>query len=321
MDTALKAVADFMDGKPNKSQIQELESPDALLWLIWAFQQYAIKTSIAEANRRYGDWIIRIVNFIREGMHPNLALNDNGLLFTNGYDKPASWMNATCFGRPVLPRTGYLVEINALWYNALKFDAEISNERNDSYDADIINYQAEFAKQSFVQMFWNGTYLYDYIIGTERNQEVRPNMIFAVSLPYSPLDRAKQKSVVDIVTRELLTPRGLRTLSPKSGQYKPICAGNEVDRSYTYQSGTVWPWLIGAFSEAYLKIHKHSGVFFMQRMIIGFESEMGQGCIGTLNEFYDGNPPYTPRGAMSFAMSVAETTRTLGILKQFDNED
>lgn len=319
MDTALNAVDNFFDGKNNTSQITELEAPDALLWLIWALQQYAKKTSVAETNRRYGDWIIRIINYIRNNEHPNLTMNSNGLLFTNGNDKPASWMNGTAWGKPVLPRSGYLVEINALWYNALKFDAEISTERNDTYDVDILNYQAELAKNSFVTTFWNAEnkYLYDYVVGNEKNNEVRPNMIFAVSLPYSPLDKTQQKAVVDICTRELLTPRGLRSLSPKSGQYRPICTGNEIERSYNYHNGTAWPWLIGAFTEAYLKIHKHSGVFFIQRMIIGFESEMGQGCIGTLNEFYDGNPPYTPRGAMSFATSVAETLRALSILKQF----
>ncbi len=318
MDSALPAVNDFLDAFTNKSQIEELEAPDALLWFIWAVQQYAKKYTLQDAAQLYGDVVFKIINTIRENNHPTLTAHENGLLWVNGYDKPASWMNGTAWGRPVLPRSGYLVEINALWFNALKFTSDIAKLRGDNYLVDILNYQAEFAKNSFSQTFWNGNYLYDFVADNERNLEVRPNMIFAVSLDYSPLDRRQQKKVLDIVTRELLTPRGLRTLSPKSGQYKPIYAGNEVERAYNYHSGTVWPWLIGAFTEAYLKLYARSGVFFMERILSGFEVEMGQSCIGTLNELYDGNPPYTPRGAMSFAMSVAETLRAMSIVKEYN---
>lgn len=318
MESALPAVKAFLKGKENTSQISEIEDPDALLWMIWAIQKYADRYDIKKAAKKYGDIVMNVVNFIRENRHPFITWHENGLLWVSGYDKPASWMNGTAWGRPTLPRNGYLVEINALWYNVLRFASEIAASQSDNYMVDLLNYQAEFAKTSFNNTFWNGNYLYDYVSDNDRNLEVRPNMIFAVSLTHSPLDRKQQKKVVDIVTRELLTPRGLRTLSPKSGQYKPIYVGNEIERSYNYHNGTVWPWLIGAFTEAYLKLNARSGLFFLERILAGFETEMGQACIGTLNELYDGNPPYTPRGAMSFAMSVAETLRAMSVLKAFE---
>lgn len=318
MDTAIEAISEFMQTKKTTKKITEIEAPDVLLWWIWCIQQYALKTSIKETNSRYGDKIMEVIKFIQKGKHPNLELHENGLLYSNGYEQPISWMNGVVWGRPSTPRTGYLVEINALWYNALKFAVEIATERQSSYDVDLLTYQAEFAKETFLRTFWNGDYLYDYVSGMGRNHEVRPNMIFAVSLPYSTLDKMQQKKVVDIVTRELLTPRGLRSLSPKSGLYHSSFEGNEIDRNTNYHKGTAWPWLMGAFTEAYLRVYKQSGLSFLERNISGFEAEMNNACIGTINELFDGNPPYKERGAMSFAMSIGEVLRALTLIKNYD---
>lgn len=317
METALAAISDFIDGKPNVSKIHELDAPDVLFWAIWSIQQYAKKTSVKQAADKYGNMVLQIITFIRNQKHPKIELHENGLLFVNGTNEPASWMNGTVWGRPVTPRTGYLVELNALWYNALEFAIELIKLQGNSYEEDLLTYQAENAKQSFVKTFWSGKYLYDYVINNDRNPEVRPNMLFAVSLPYSPLEKAQQKSVLDIVTRELSTPRGVRSLSPKSGLYQSEYSGNEVERNNNYHNGTVWPWLFGAYAEAYLKLHKVSGLAFLERNLIGFESEMGENCIGTLNELFDGNPPFKARGAMSFAMSVGEILRTMTMLREY----
>jgi len=320
MNTSIKALNDFMDGKENNSQIHEIEKPDVLLWFIWTIQQYAAEFSLEQAAQKYGKMSIKIIAYIRKQSHPNLFLHDNGLLHTNGHDAPATWMNGEAWGKPTNPRSGYIVEINALWYNALKFVSTIARASKDDYAADVMDYQAEIAKQSFVHTFWNGTYLYDCVEGNFKDQEVRPNMIFAVSLPYSPLEKSQQKSIVDITTKELLTSKGLRSLSPKSGYYRPEYKGNEIERSYAYHNGTVWPWLTGAFAEAYLKIHKTSGLSFLERMTIGFESEMSELCIGTLNELFDGNPPFKGHGAISFAMNVAGILRTLRLLKSYEEK-
>jgi len=315
MATALVDVNNFMKGAPLEKQLFELEAPDVLLWFIRAVQHYAKATSIGQAFSLYGKTVLQIITFIRKQNHPNLFLHENGLLYTNGIEKPATWMNSVENGHPITPRTGYIVEINALWYNALKFGAELATSQQDEYAADLLDYQSEMTRQSITHVFWNGTYLHDFVDGEYKDWEVRPNMIFAVSLPFSPLEKAQQKSIVDITTRELLTPKGLRTLSPKCPFYRPNYVGGQLDRDRNYHNGPVWPWLTGAFAEAYLRIYKRSGYSFIERMLIGFESEMSELCLGTLSELHDGNPPFTGHGAMSFAMSVAEILRTLKMMQ------
>ncbi len=319
MQVGVVAVRDFIQGKPKSTGLKEVSSPDVLLWFIWAIQQYAFTTSIDTAAKKYGDVLKEIIEFIRKQKHVNLFLHSNGLLFTDGKQKPATWMNAVENGYPITPRTGYVVEINALWYNALLFVAEVSKCLGDEAFADILTYQAKIAGQSFVETFWNGIYLFDYVDGQYQDHEVRPNMIFAVSLPYSPLDKKQQKSVLDIVTRELLTPKGLRSLSPKSPFYRPEYIGGQLERDRNYHNGPIWAWTSGAFAEAYLKIHGRSGISFLERMMAGFESELSQLCIGTLSELYDGNPPFKGHGAMSYAMTVAEILRVLKLLKRLEN--
>lgn len=316
MERGTQAVHDFIDGKPKSTKLKEVSTPDVLLWYIWAVQQYAQFTSLQQTAERYGNVLVKIIAFIRAQKHVNLFLHDNGLLFTDGTKKPATWMNAMENGYPITPRTGYVVEINALWYNALKFVSEIQKQMGNENQGEMLNYQAEQTRQSFVNAFWNGIYLFDYVDGYYQNREVRPNMIFAVSLPYSPLDKKQQKSVLDIVTRELLTPKGLRSLSPKSPFYRPEYIGGQLERDRNYHNGPIWAWTVGAFAEAYLRIYNLSGVSFLERMLAGFESELSELSIGTLSEIYDGNPPFKGHGAMSYAMTVAETIRTLKLLEE-----
>ena len=319
MEVGVVAVRDFIQGKPKSTKIKEVSSPDVLLWFVWAIQQYAFSTSIDKAAQKYGEVLKEIIEFIRTQKHVNLFLHINGLVYTDGRQKPATWMNAVENGYPITPRTGYVVEINALWYNALKFVSEVSVVMKNQNYADILNYQAEITRQSFVETFWNGIYLYDFVDGQYQDREVRPNMIFAVSLPYSPLEKTQQKSVLDIVTRELLTPKGLRSLSPKSPFYRPEYIGGQLERDRNYHNGPIWAWTSGAFAEAYLKIRGRSGVSFLERMMAGFESELRELCIGTLSELYDGNPPFKGHGAMSYAMTVAEILRVLKMLNSFEN--
>ena len=186
--------------------------------------------------------------------------------------------------------------------------------------ADLLNYQAEIARDSFVNTFWNGTYLYDYVVDDYKDIEVRPNMLLAVGLPFSPLDRQQQKSVLDITTKELLTPKGLRTLSPKSGSYRPEYIGGQQERAWNYHNGPVWPFTFATFAYAYLRIYKQSGKSFLELMLNGLEAEMTELCVGTIPELFDGNPPYKGHGGMSFAMSVAAVLRVLYMLKNHENE-
>ena len=319
VNTAIAELKSFMTGDYSSIKLQNIDDPDVLLWFIWAIQQYAKKQSLKEAAVRFGPFIHEIISYIRKQNHPRLILHSNGLLFVDGKEKPATWMNAVEDDKPITPRTGYVVEINALWYNALKFAASLSRESGNEHSADLLDYQAEIAREAFVQTFWNGSYLYDFVDGTYNDPEVRPNMIFAASLPYSPLDRKQQKAVVDICTKELLTPKGLRSLSPKSGSYRPNYVGGMLERNRNYHNGPVWPFTFGAYSEAYLNIYKESGKSFIERMLTGIETEMSELCIGTLPELFDGNPPFKGHGGMSFAMSVAGVLRVLDDLRNYKN--
>jgi len=320
MDTSINEIKLFMDGKKEGIKLQAIDDPDVLLWFIWVIQQYAKATTTKQAADRFTELASTIINFIRKQNHPNLFLHNNGLLYVNGTEKPATWMNAIENGKPITPRTGYVVEINALWYNALKFTSEITRETGNEHAADLLDYQAEIAREAFISTFWNGTYLYDYVDGSYSDWEVRPNMIIALALPYSPLDKQQQKSVLDITTKELLTPKGLRSLSPKSGFYRPSYVGGQLERDRNYHNGPVWPCTFGAFATAYLRIYKQSGKSFIERMLIGLEAEMTELCVGTIPELFDGNPPFKGHGGMSFAMSVAEILRVLDILKKYENE-
>lgn len=319
MNTASVAIRNYIADKPLDCKIYEMDHPDVLLWAVWALQQYAKSTSKEQCREKYGELLEEIVEFIRKEKHDNLFLHENGLLYTNGKDKAVTWMNSTVNDRPVTPRSGYIVEINALWYNALRFVGDMSREAGNDFLADSLDGLAEIAGKSFVETFRNEYgYLLDYVDGTMMDWSVRPNMIFTVAFDYSPLDKVQKKQVLDIVTKELLTPKGLRTLSPKSGGYNPNYVGPQIQRDYAYHQGTVWPWLLGFYLEAYLRIYKMSGISFVERQLIGLEAEMTSHCIGSLPELFDGNPPFKGRGAVSFAMNVAEVLRILKLLTKYN---
>ena len=318
MKTAERDLRAFMADKPQSGKIYEMEQPDVPLWAVWAMQQYAKEVGRDKCYEMYGKLLQDIVRFILDDKHPNLRLDDNGLLYSNGRDKAVTWMNSTANGKPVVPRSGYIVEFNALWYNALKFCALMASENGDVQGAATIETLATQVKDSFVETFVNEYgYLLDYVDGTMMDWSVRPNMIFAVALDYSPLNQQQMKSVVDICTRELLTPKGLRSLSPKSGGYNPIYVGPQTQRDYAYHQGTAWPWLGGFYMEACLKLYKRSRLSFVERQMVGYEDEMDYHAIGTISELFDGNPPFHGRGAMSFAMNVAEILRTLKLMEKY----
>ena len=318
MKTAEKGLREFMEEKPLSVKIYEIEQPDVPLWAIWAIQQYVKDAGKDEGYKLYGKLVEDIVDYIIKGGHPNLRLDENGLVYSDGHDKAVTWMNSTANGRPVVPRSGYIVEFNALWYNALKFCAAMMADEGNQAKAEALEKRAALAKESFVETFVNEYgYLLDYVDGTNMDWSVRPNMIFAVALDYSPLSQQQMKSVVDICTRELLTPKGLRSLSPKSGGYNPMYVGPQTQRDYAYHQGTAWPWLGGFYMEACLKLYKRSRLSFIERQMVGYEDEIDYHAIGTISELFDGNPPFHGRGAMAFAMNVAEILRTLKLLEKY----
>jgi predicted glycogen debranching enzyme len=318
MKTAEKGLREFMEDKPLSVKIYEIEQPDVPLWAVWAIQQYTKDAGKEQGYKMYGKLVRDIVEYIIEGGNSIMRLDDNGLLYANGRDKAITWMNSTANGRPVVPRSGYIVEFNALWYNALKFCAALEQEFGNKKLAEKLEKRAELCKQSFVDTFLNEYgYLLDYVDGNMMDWSVRPNMIFPVAFDYSPLSQEQKKSVLDVCTRELLTPKGLRSLSPKSGGYNPMYVGPQTQRDYAYHQGTAWPWLGGFYMEACLKMYKRTRLSFVERQMVGYEDEINYHALGTISELFDGNPPFHGRGAMAFAMNVAEILRTLKLLEKY----
>jgi predicted glycogen debranching enzyme len=319
MDTAAPALRRFMEDGSLDKVIQEIDLPDVLLWAIWALQQYAKATSPGQCYERYGELITDIIQYIQDNKHPNLIPDSNGLLRSDGKDHPVTWMNSTSEGKPIVPRSGYIVEFNALWYNALKFAGEFAVLHKEEEKAALLEQAAAKTAASFVETFVNGYgYLYDYVEGNYIDWSVRPNMLFAIALDYSPLSRSQRRTILNIVTKELLTPKGIRSLSPKSESYRPYYIGPQQERDLAYHQGTVWPWLLGFYLEAYLKLYQYSGVSFVERMLIGLDEEMNTHCISSLSELFDGNPPFQSRGAISFAMNVSAILRVLKLLENYE---
>lgn len=315
MQTAIPALQTFMrDGMPD-TVIREINEPDVLLWVVWCIQQYKAKVGLKEAKELYGDLVKEIIEYIIDQKHPNLKVTDNGLLYTDGRDKPVTWMNSVLNGKPVVPRTGYIVEFNALWYNALCFYKELNEE---SWLEKIENLISSL-NLSFPAVFVNKfNYLFDYVDGPNQDWSVRPNMVIALACAYSPLTRSQKRAVLDVATKELLTPKGLRSLSPKSGGYRPNYTGPQYERDLAYHQGAVWPWMLGVYLTAYLNLFGASGVSFAERMLISMEEEMSLHCIGTISEVFDGNPPFAGRGAISFLMSVASILDVMDKIKAYD---
>ena len=321
MDTAKEAFTRWMEtGEPDK-HLQGIDLPDVPLWAAWAIQRYSHDTDVPTARERYGELVAQLIDFIIDGKHPNLQVDDNGLVRTDGTRQPMSWMDsARPDSTPLIPRTGYLVEFNALWYNALMFLLQMYAD-DKQMQSRVERWQkiSDAYAESFAPTFLNDYgYLYDYVNGSYTDLSVRPNMVIAVGVDHTPLDRRQRKRILDFITRELLTPKGLRTLSPNSYGYNPWYVGNPEQREKAYYSGSARPWLMGFYCHAYVKVFGIGGLSFVNRMMIGFEDEMSQGAIGTLSELYDGNPPFIGRGAVSFAANVGEILRVLRLLKNLD---
>ena len=324
METAAKAIRSYINKEPLPVAIYEMEQPDTLLWAIWCIQQYGKYVSRQKCNELYGDLLREMIKFIRDGKHSNLFLHDNGLLYSNGRDRAVTWMNAQSNGRPITPRSGYIVEFNALWYNALKFYEQIlsenGGEENKALAAQFAA-EAEKTARSFKEVFLNEYgYLLDYVDGQMMDWSVRPNQLFAIALDFSPLDMKERKGVLDICTKELVTPKGIRSLSPKSGGHNPMYIGRQEQRDFAYHQGTAWPWLTGFYLEAYLRVYRMSGVNYIERQLIGFEEELFYHCVGTIPELFDGNPRFSGRGAISFAMNVSGILRAIRLLEKYNNE-
>jgi predicted glycogen debranching enzyme len=323
LDTMSKELRKGLFPNNGLGETADLNSVDAPLWYIWAVQKYVYKIgSFSGIWNTYGKKIREILSAYKNGTHYGIKMHDNGLIYAGIKGKALTWMDAIVNGKPVTPRIGYDVEINALWYNALKFALETAKKARDKKFVEEWEVVPILTKKSFIDVFWNEQkgYLADYADENTINWDVRPNQVIAASLPYSMLSPEQAQSILKIIENELLTPRGLRSLSPKNMAYKGIYEGNQEQRDAAYHQGTVWPWLVGHFVEAYLKIHEKSGIRLAEKIYNNFEHCMFTAGLGTISEIYDGNPPYNPRGAISQAWSVAEVIRIKSLIDDYKNE-
>jgi len=297
------------------------QSVDAPLWFFWALQQYSVITGKSvDIWKNYGKKMKKVLEGYRDGTDYDIKMQDNGLLRAGQPGIALTWMDAVAYGKPVTPRTGLAVEVNALWYNAIRFAMDLAKDAGDKAFVKSWEPLAEMIPAAFVNTFWlkDKQYLADVVNNGEIDRSLRPNQIFAASLPYSMIDDEKKQAVIKSVEKELLTSRGLRTLSPQDKNYKGIYSGNQGQRDEAYHQGTVFPWLLGHFAEAYLNLHGKSGANYIKKLYKGFEEVMTEAGIGTVSEVYDGDPPHKPGGAVSQAWSVAELIRIKYLLDKYE---
>jgi predicted glycogen debranching enzyme len=243
----------------------------------------------------------------RFGIHVDPA---DGLLVQGAEGYQLTWMDAKVGDWVVTPRRGKAVEINALWYNALCLLSGWLARFGQSSPVDPAAH-ARQARESFNRRFWygEGGYLYDVVDGEHGDDaSCRPNQVFAISLPHPVLDQPRWGPVLSVVEERLLTPLGLRSLAPKSADYKPRYYGDLRSRDAAYHQGTVWAWLIGPFIDAWLKVHP-DGRAGARRFLDGFHHHLNEACVGSISEIFDADPPFLPRGCVAQAWSVAEVLR------------
>ena len=303
---------------PDAGERPEYNTADATLWLFEAVRSYLRYTGDREFVRT---WLYpklkEIVTRHIEGTRYGIHVDSDGLLACGAPGVQLTWMDAKVGDWVVTPRIGKPVEIQALWHNALCVLIDLAQEFGDPGHETFLRKLAEQARGSFAAQFWNAEAgcLYDVIDGEHRDASIRPNQIFAVSLHHAShpamLPPDQERQVVEVVERELLTPLGLRTLSPQDPNYKPHYEGGVRARDSEYHQGTVWPWLMGAFLSAYMKVHRgdpdsqKKAEFWFR----AFDAQLRTGGLGQIPEIADAEPPFTPRGCIAQAWSVGELLR------------
>ncbi len=294
-------------------------SVDAPLWFVWALQQYVKYVPGFDIWKRYGKAIKSVLETYRDGSLGIIHMMESGLIHASEKGKPLTWMDAVIDGQPVTPRAGSPVEVNALWYNAVCQALDWARQGDKAFSHSWKTLP-ELIKNSFIEQFWNEEkgYLADYVNGSFKDFSVRPSQVIAVAVDHSPLTVEMKKSILDVVESELLTPRGLRSLSPKNEAYKGVYEGNQEIRDRAYHQGTVWPWLLEHFAKGYIDVHKKSGQNQLMRLFDGFEEVLSDRGIGSISEIYDGNPPHEPKGAISQATGVAAMLRIGEMIEGFN---
>jgi predicted glycogen debranching enzyme len=298
---------------PDRTGALAYNAVDASLWYVNAVLQYLKYTGdFRFVQEQLWETLKTIIENYARGTTFNINVDSDGLLH---HGSQLTWMDAAIDGQPVTPRAGKAVEVQALWYNALKIMELLANRFKEKDEAERYDKIAEKTRKSFVEKFWNpeNNYLFDVISEHSKDDSLRPNQIIAVALDFTMLDNTKNEKIVDVVSRELLTSYGLRTLARNDPKYVGVYAGDRRSRDNAYHNGTVWPWLLGSFTTAFLKTkgsvdyrREHALKNFLLPL---FTEQSFKAGLGTISEIFDGEPPHTPRGCVSQAWSVAEPFR------------
>jgi predicted glycogen debranching enzyme len=298
---------------PEGEQAGLYHTADATLWFFHAIDRYVRATEDRQTLRELIPVLRDIVEHHLRGTRFGIGVDPkDGLLRQGEEGYQLTWMDAKVGDWVVTPRRGKAVEINALWYNALRLLAQWCVDEQQP-DADELQREADRARQSFNQRFWcdRTGWLFDVVDGPGGDDALlRPNQLLAISLTYPVLAPERWPAIVDVVQRRLLTPVGLRSLAPGEPEYKPRYDGDLRARDAAYHQGTVWAWLIGPFIDAWLKTHPHD-VERARQFLSGFSTHLGAACVGSISEVFDAEEPYTPRGCVAQAWSVAEVLRCL----------
>ncbi|MGG9960635.1 amylo-alpha-1,6-glucosidase [Ferruginibacter sp. SUN106] len=293
----------------------EYNNVDGTLWYFVAAYKYLqvsndkkfILNEILPVLKEIIDWHFK-------GTRYNIHVDDDGLLYAGEIGQQLTWMDARIGSWVVTPRMGKPVEIEALWYNALKIFAALLRMNKQKSDAAKIEAVAAKVKESFEKLFWyaEGKYFYDVIDENEKpNAELRPNQLFAISLPFALLEDDKAKNVLQVVTEKLYTPVGLRSLPANDIHYVHHYGGDQWHRDSSYHEGTVWSWLLGAYVDAVVKVYGAKGKAKAKQIINNFKFHLNEGCIGSVSEIFDADAPHHPRGCIAQAWGVAEVLRVI----------
>ena len=295
---------------------------DATLWFFHAIARYLAASGDQLFLSQTLPQLQEIIRFHLQGTDFGICVDpQDGLLRQGAPGYQLTWMDAKVEDWVVTPRRGKAVEINALWYNALCYMAQWLRSDGQTGNADEMDKHAQKCRDSFQQRFWyaQGEYLYDVVDGEQGDDaSLRPNQLFAISLDFPVLAADKWAPVMQCVERELLTPVGLRTLSPRDKNYKPRYFGNLRDRDAAYHQGTVWPWLIGPYIDAWLKLHPDE-LDRAHSLLLAFDERLTRNAVGSIGEIFDAEPPYTHRGCVAQAWSVAEILRCFAKIASLKN--
>jgi predicted glycogen debranching enzyme len=298
---------------PDAGEAPEYNTVDATLWFFEAVRSFLHYTSDYEFVRTSLYAVLKdIVHWHVKGTRYQIHVDDDGLLFSGEPGVQLTWMDAKVGDRVVTPRHGKPVEIQALWYNALRVMEHLAEQFKEPNAKHEYGAMADKTCASFNELFWNEQTgcLYDVVNGENRDASIRPNQVIAVSLTNTMLSKERAISVLRVVERELLTPRGLRTLSPADPNYIGRYEGGPATRDGAYHQGTVWPWLMGPYITAYTKTFgKKAGRKFASTWLENFKDHLHEACLGQVSEIFDGDAPHTPRGCVAQAWSVAELLR------------